>query len=69
MREAKVTHGDMKATNLMWVNERLFFIDLDGAKKHVSQQSWQHAHKKDVKRFLKNWRDQPDLLSLFDDLQ
>ena len=69
MRTAKITHGDMKATNLMWVDERLFFIDLDGAKKHVNQTSWQRAHKKDVKRFLKNWRDQPELLNLFDGLE
>ena len=69
MRIAKISHGDMKATNLMWVDERLFFIDLDGAKKHFSQTSWQRAHKKDVKRFLKNWRDQPELLNLFNDLE
>jgi len=68
MREAKITHGDMKASNIMWVNEQLYFIDLDASKIHVTHASWQHSHSKDVKRFLKNWKDQPELLALFSEL-
>ena len=68
MRSAKLTHGDMKASNLMWVDGELFFIDLDASRKHVLNKTWQYSHKKDRKRFMKNWRDNPSLLALFNDL-
>jgi len=68
MRAAKLSHGDMKASNLLWVNDALFFIDLDAAQQHSSGVTWRAKHAKDKKRFLKNWRDQPALLALFDEL-
>lgn len=68
MRAAKLTHGDMKASNILWVDGVLYFIDLDAAKKHLTQWSWEHSHQKDRKRFLKNWRQHPTLLTLFDAL-
>lgn len=68
MSKHKLTHGDMKASNLLWVNEKLFFIDLDAATCHKTTWSWRMAHRKDRKRFLKNWRQHPELLSLFKEL-
>jgi len=68
MRAAKLTHGDMKATNIMWVDGELFFIDLDAARKHRFMSTWRRSHVKDVKRFMKNWKDQPQLLALFNEL-
>lgn len=68
MHKAKLTHGDMKASNLLWVDGELFFIDLDAAQRHSSYVTWNVSHNKDKKRFLKNWADQPELLALFDDL-
>lgn len=66
MEEAKISHGDMKATNLLWVDQQLYFIDLDAAKKHAQwSPMWTKAHAKDKKRFLKNWHNQPELLELF----
>jgi len=52
----------------MWVDGKLFFIDLDASRKHALNKTWLHSHKKDKKRFMKNWRDNPSLLALFDDL-
>lgn len=67
---ARITHGDMKASNLLWVNNSLFFIDLDAAQQHSRWSfSWRRKRVKDKKRFLKNWQDQPDLLALFSGLQ
>lgn len=66
MRQHRLSHGDMKASNLLWVNSELFFIDLDAATQHKSGASWLMRHRKDVKRFLKNWHDQPKLIELFD---
>ncbi len=67
MQAYKISHGDMKASNLLWVDERLFFVDLDAASKHRSRLSWRHAHNRDKQRWLKNWQDDPDLLALFEE--
>lgn len=69
LQNARISHGDMKATNLLWVNGELFFIDLDASKKHGKFSfTWQRCRQKDKRRFLKNWVDQPDLLALFSSL-
>jgi len=58
----------MKASNLIWDKGKLFFIDLDAATRHQTTWSWRMAHRKDKKRFLKNWREHPKLLALFNEL-
>lgn len=68
MNRAMITHGDLKASNLIWKDKTLYFIDLDAAQVHRSKATWAKANNKDRKRFLKNWRDQPALLSLFEEL-
>jgi len=69
MRVSKLTHGDLKATNILWVDGQLYFIDLDAAQKHASQITWQHSHQKDRKRFIKNWREYPEILALFTEIE
>ncbi len=61
----KLSHGDMKATNLVMVGDTLHFIDLDGAKGH--QFRWKHrqAVQKDANRFMKNWQNNPMLKEKF----
>ena len=68
MRQAKLTHGDMKASNLIWHSGELYFIDLDAAKKHRSMVGWNASHQRDRLRFQKNWQGHPDLVQLFADL-
>ncbi|WP_229794153.1 lipopolysaccharide kinase InaA family protein [Arenicella chitinivorans] len=68
MRAARITHGDMKASNLIWTGSELVFIDLDAAQTHWTTWGWRRKHAKDRRRFLKNWQDQPDLLALFDNI-
>jgi len=68
MRDAKITHGDLKATNLIWREGQLFFIDLDASAKHRNRVTWSKSHNKDRKRFMKNWSNHPDLLLLFKEL-
>ncbi len=66
---ARISHGDMKATNLLWVDKQLFFIDLDAAQRHSWWSlTWSKNHNKDRRRFLKNWEGKPELLALFSDL-
>lgn len=66
MKHAMITHGDLKASNLIWKDSKLYFIDLDAAQVHRSNSTWLKANKKDRKRFLKNWNNSPELLALFD---
>lgn len=69
MSDARISHGDMKATNLLWVDGELFFIDLDAAERHGRWSlTWRASHNKDKKRFLKNWDQEPDIAKLFDRL-
>ncbi len=66
---ARISHGDMKATNLLWVNGELFFIDLDAAQRHgMFSLRWRKSRAKDRRRFLQNWQGQPELLALFSEL-
>ena len=65
MKAAWLTHGDLKASNLMWSNEELYFIDLDAAQQHSNPVTWLKGHSKDRKRFLKNWQGDSRLLSIF----
>lgn len=68
MSEAKISHGDMKATNIMWSDNKLFFIDLDASRQHQLASLSRRANIKDIRRFLRNWNEQPELLRLFDGL-
>lgn len=58
---ACVSHGDMKATNLLWDGERICLIDLDATRQHRSMASYRRAWRKDRVRFLRNWPADPDL--------
>ncbi|MBL4674259.1 MAG: phosphotransferase [Arenicella sp.] len=66
LKAARLTHGDLKASNLMWSDDRLFFIDLDAAQQHRNPVTWLKGHNKDRKRFLKNWQGDSQLLAIFD---
>jgi tRNA A-37 threonylcarbamoyl transferase component Bud32 len=66
LKAARLTHGDLKASNLMWSNDRLYFIDLDAAQQHRNPVTWLKGHNKDRKRFLKNWQGDSQLLAIFD---
>lgn len=69
LASARISHGDMKASNLLWVDEKLYFIDLDAAQKHGAWSLlFNKKHRRDKRRFLKNWLESPELLSLFSEL-
>ena len=53
---ARVSHGDMKATNLMVTGEQLQVIDLDAMRWHRSGRSFAKAFAKDLQRFMDNWQ-------------
>lgn len=66
MRDLKITHGDMKATNILVdENLELKLIDIDAAKQHCSSSRFLKAKEKDRLRFLANWKNKPLALDIF----
>jgi tRNA A-37 threonylcarbamoyl transferase component Bud32 len=51
----RISHGDLKATNLFWHDGRIFMIDLDAAKQHRFAFTHRRAWRKDRARLLRNW--------------
>ncbi len=64
----RLSHGDMKATNLIWQGEMLQIIDLDAAQQHKSSASHTRASQKDIQRFLKNWQSRPAVYRAFQEV-
>ncbi len=52
----RVSHGDMKATNLIVSGEKLYVIDLDGVQRHRGQRQFSKYYRKDLQRFMDNWQ-------------
>ena len=52
----RISHGDMKASNLMWSGGRLYVIDLDVMKQHRFAFTYKKKWDKDRARFLRNWK-------------
>jgi len=53
-KQYRLSHGDMKATNLLWQNGNVVFLDLDAAAQHESNALWLRGYRRDKKRFAKN---------------
>lgn len=51
----RISHGDCKATNLLWHAGRVWLIDLDAMQVHASEASWRKAWSRDRARFIRNW--------------
>ncbi|MDH3638610.1 MAG: lipopolysaccharide kinase InaA family protein [Gammaproteobacteria bacterium] len=64
----RISHGDMKATNILVHEGRLVLVDLDAARRHVFRLTFSRASRRDYRRFLRNWRDNPALSAGFESL-
>ncbi|MCQ4272937.1 serine/threonine protein kinase [Pseudomonas kuykendallii] len=51
----RISHGDLKATNLLWDAGHLLLIDLDALRAHPPGAGWQRAQAADRARFIRNW--------------
>ena len=52
---ARISHGDLKATNLLWCDGKPQLIDLDAMRQHASESAFRRAWEKDSARLLRNW--------------
>lgn len=68
----RISHGDMKASNFIFDSDRLYVLDLDAMKRHVNEEVFLRAIKKDLTRFMKNWQGtvfESKFKKLIDDLE
>ncbi|MEE9344447.1 MAG: lipopolysaccharide kinase InaA family protein [Methylococcales bacterium] len=57
-----ISHGDLKANNLLWTDQSAWsWLDLDGMRQYRSSLRFAKAWRKDMRRWLKNWREQPEI--------
>ena len=55
LQKYRITHGDLKASNLLWQEGRIVLVDLDAAVQHRSEAAYLRAWRRDRSRFLRNW--------------
>lgn len=51
----RISHGDMKASNFIISDERLYVLDLDAMRQHRTERAAQRELEKDRERFRRNW--------------
>ena len=61
----RITHGDLKVANWFVVDGKVVLIDLDSMKKRQDGPRFRWLWRSDVRRFMRNWTDFPDLFALF----
>ena len=62
LRRERISHGDLKASNILLSSRGPVLIDLDAMRQHKTESTYQQAARKDINRFLRNWQDNPVLL-------
>ena len=65
LARARITHGDLKATNFLMSDVGPVIIDLDAMREHRSRDRFSRAFSRDLRRFLANWDDKPRLAEAF----
>lgn len=69
MASYHISHGDLKANNIIVSNDgKIRFIDLDGVTIMSPKKKWIELHKRDQKRFLKNWSSDSAAYQIFKDI-
>jgi tRNA A-37 threonylcarbamoyl transferase component Bud32 len=64
----RVSHGDMKAQNIICTKGGPVLIDLDGLRSNQSVQSFDYQFKKDIKRFAVSWESKVVMETYFNGL-
>jgi tRNA A-37 threonylcarbamoyl transferase component Bud32 len=55
LQRERISHGDMKATNLLWEGGEVVLIDLDAMCQHADAAAYARAWRRDRGRLLRNW--------------
>ncbi|MDY6855215.1 MAG: lipopolysaccharide kinase InaA family protein [Thermodesulfobacteriota bacterium] len=65
MESSRISHGDMKASNIIIANKMPMLIDLDSMRMHTCKMRFLHFQRKDKERFLKNLSSIPEVDKVF----
>ena len=60
----RITHGDLKGSNILLAQNRIVVLDLDSVKKNKVKFVANHRIRRDVARFRRNWQNYPALAEL-----
>ena len=55
LHRLRISHGDLKASNLLWHAERIWLIDLDACTQHRTDAAFRKTWQRDRARLLRNW--------------
>lgn len=69
LKAHRLTHGDLKATNILLSEDKLYLIDLDAAHQYRFGPGLKRARLKDWHRFMKNWQRQAEVQRIFETIQ
>jgi len=61
----KISHGDMKGTNILVEGDKIVLIDLDAMREHWCEWLARRRVTRDHRRFMRNWRANAKLSALF----
>lgn len=59
---ARISHGDMKATNIIVDDGKIVLMDLDGLRSYRFMPVFRRHYLKDCDRLLRNWQQHPNIL-------
>lgn len=65
LAKLRLTHGDLKKTNVLIHRDSPVLIDLDGMTEHLTLWGLKSAVKKEMHRFMRNWDNEPAVRDLF----
>lgn len=68
LKELRITHGDLKKTNILIQNDYPVLIDLDGMRCFQSTLLFKRAFRHDLHRFMRNWDHHSTIYQLFSQL-
>ena len=65
LAECRISHGDMKGTNIILSQQGPAIIDLDAMREHTLGWKFRRLQQRDLQRFMHNWDDCPDVAAMF----
>jgi len=61
----RISHGDLKANNILIAGAKPLLIDLDAMQQHEDEAIFRKSWERDLQRFMRNWKDLPEIEQLF----
>ncbi|HYQ72497.1 MAG TPA: lipopolysaccharide kinase InaA family protein, partial [Gammaproteobacteria bacterium] len=65
LAQCRISHGDMKGSNILLSEEGPQIIDLDAMREHATNWTYRRMRSRDLRRFMRNWEDCPEIAGYF----